>query len=262
MHQQVGQLLNKNLRWVLASEIGTSHIKANTHKQDWARSIKLSSQIGEVSFSIISDGAGSTTMGRYGAALICYSFCQKVREHFKLNSILPNDDELWSWVDHTRELINYSASKRNMERREFSATLLALLITPLDVITLHIGDGSIVARKVDEQWLSLSWPDSGEYASTTYFLIDDPHPKLKISRYKNEFNAFSLFSDGIESLALDFKNRCPHPPFFNSLLKSVDESCSTGEIIKLSSALAAFLNSQKVNERTDDDKSLIIISTK
>jgi hypothetical protein len=254
--------LIKNLRWANASVIGTSHLKAGTRKQDWLRSVQLKTALGKVSFSIVSDGAGSASMGGEGAALICYSVTQRIREHFKVSSDIPTDDQIWTWIDGARELINECAQKRNLQRREFSATLVALLVTPTDVLAFHIGDGSIVARNSEQQWVPLSWPETGEYASTTYFLIDDPAPKLRIARFKNEFNAFSLFSDGIENLALDFKMLSPHPPFFNSILRPLDETDKAGKITNLSSALANFLNTSKINDRTDDDKSLIIISTK
>lgn len=252
----------KRLRWAIASVIGTSHIKSGTRKQDWARCFQLKSEVGDVLFGIVSDGAGSASFGGQGAALICHSLAQRVREYFKYNSEMPDDTEIWSWIDSARDLIGESANKRDIPRREFSATLVAIIVTDSEVLSLHIGDGSIVARTQDQQWVSLSWPETGEYASTTYFLIDDPAPKLRISRHKNEFNAFSLFSDGIENLALDFKSQCPHPPFFNSLLKSVDDTAILGNVKNLSDALFSFLGSDKINERTDDDKSLIIISAR
>lgn len=254
--------LSKNLRWAIASETGTSHLKVGQKKQDWARCTHIEAPIGTVSFSIISDGAGSASFGGEGASLICYSITQKIREYFQTSLSMPNDDEIWSWIDYTRDLISQCAQKRNIPRREFSATLVGLLVINMHVVTFHIGDGGIVARKENEEWISLSWPETGEYASTTYFLIDDPFPKLKILRYKNEFNAFSLFSDGIENLALDYKNNKPHPPFFNGLLNPLDQIINSKNIKELSNALADFLNGEKINERTDDDKSLIIISTK
>lgn len=251
-----------NFRWAIASVIGTSHIKSGTRKQDWARCFQVKGESGEILFGIVSDGAGSASFGGQGAALICSCLSHRIRQYFKNKEIMPDDAEIWSWIDSARDLISESANKKNISRREYSATLVAIIATKSEVLTLHIGDGSIVARKPDNQWVSLSWPESGEYASTTYFLIDDPAPKLRITRFENEFNAFSLFSDGIENLALDFQAQVPHPPFFNSLLKAVDDSTSSGNIGGLSIALSSFLNSSKVNERTDDDKSLIIISVK
>lgn len=255
-------MINK-LRWAIASAIGTSHLRSGTRKQDWARCLHINALDNDIFFGIVSDGAGSASYGGQGAAIICYSLTQKVRLHFKKKSKMPDDNEIWSWIDSTRDLIGKSASNQNISRREYSATLVAMIVTRAEVLIFHIGDGCVVARKADNlQWISLSWPETGEYASTTYFLIDDPFPKMKITRYVNEFNAFSLFTDGIENLALDFKINAPHPPFFNNLLKAVDDSTLRKNLSSLSSALFEFLNSEKINERTDDDKSLIIVSTK
>lgn len=140
-----------NLRWAIASVIGTSHIKLGTKKQDWARCLKISSKSGDVLFGIVSDGAGSASLGGEGAALICHCLSQRARQHFKNNVEMPNDAEIWSWIDSARDLIGESSVKQNVPRREYSATLVSIIVTNTEVLTLHVGDGSIVARKSDNQ---------------------------------------------------------------------------------------------------------------
>ena len=128
------------------------------------------------------------------------------------------------------------------------------------VVVAHVGDGAVVARGQDGNWRALSWPENGEYASTTYFVTDDPAPRLRIARLAPEFDAYAAFSDGIEDLALDHTAAMPHQPFFRSMIAPLDGNEAFGKDPSLSSALAKFLDSDRVCARTDDDKSLILAS--
>ena len=66
-----------------------------------------------------------------------------------------------------------------------------------------------------------------------------------------------MFSDGLQRLALDFAKTIPFEPFFQGLFPSVRAmSADDGE--KLTQSLTDFLNSPRINERTDDDKTLIL----
>ena len=104
----------------------------------------------------------------------------------------------------------------------------------------------------------MSWPDQGEYAATTYFVTDDPHAKLRVSRTEFPIVAAAAFTDGIERLALDFTTREPHFPFFDGVFRPLDESPTVGRDMVLSGKLSAFLDSEAVNKRTNDDKTLVL----
>ena len=62
----------------------------------------------------------------------------------------------------------------------------------------------------------------------------------------------SLLTDGLQMLALDYANNIPHVPFFSPLFKLTTEENFTIE------ALSRFLESERVCERTDDDKTLVL----
>jgi hypothetical protein len=66
-----------------------------------------------------------------------------------------------------------------------------------------------------------------------------------------------MFSDGLQRLALVYESQTAYTPFFEpmfSVLRKADlAACDT-----LSDQLARFLSSPKVNERTDDDKTLVL----
>jgi hypothetical protein len=185
-----------------------------------------------------------------------------LRRHFVGTATLPTDDDIWSWVDLARDRLSVAADKRAKPRRAFASTLVMLAATGEAVLTAHVGDGAVVGRSNVDDWATLSAPENGEYASMTYFLTDDPAPRLRISRFSGAYTALAVFSDGIENLALDHKTNAPHAPFFRSMLAPLDNATDTGRSVQLSSALSAFLGGPRVCEKTDDDKTLILASTR
>jgi len=51
-----------------------------------------------------------------------------------------------------------------------------------------------------------------------------------------------------------------HGPFFDSMFPAVRRSTASGVDVELSRALGVYLSSAPVNQRTDDDKTLILAS--
>jgi hypothetical protein len=137
--------------------------------------------------------------------------------------------------------------------------LAAVIVTPSETLALHIGDSAVVGRKGGE-WDVLCWPENGEYASSTYFITDDPEPRLNITRQPREHDAFALFSDGVGDLALTHLEQAAHSRFFDPMLRPIDVAPGEGRLAELSVKLANYLAGPSVCERTDDDKTLILIA--
>jgi hypothetical protein len=57
---------------------------------------------------------------------------------------------------------------------------------------------------------------------------------------------------------LDFATRTPHAPFFDRMSAPLDRLSAPGRDRGLSQALGAWLGSQAVAARTDDDRTLLL----
>ena len=126
-------------------------------------------------------------------------------------------------------------------------------------LILHVGDGCAVVRERGaEAWIAASWPDHGEYASTTFFMTDENDLRLRITRQNGNIDSVALLSDGLERLALNFAEKLPFPGFFNAVFAPVFGSACVGRDAELSAALKAYLGSASILARTDDDKTLIL----
>lgn len=243
-------------RWAAASEIGTSHIRNGVRLQDaYAVSIVGDDCI----FAIVSDGAGSAEFSAFGAWLVCRSLTVRFRDWLRTNSELPNDELLFEWIDEIRDRITVIAERRGSTPRQFASTLAAVIATPTETLTLHVGDSAVVGRR-GEEWDVMCWPENGEYASTTYFVTDDPEPRLNITRHPREHEAFALFSDGVGDLALSHSEQTASPQFFNPMMRPVDNASDIGRLPELSAKLRTYLAGSAICERTDDDKTLVLIS--
>lgn len=243
-------------RWASASVIGTSHIQTGDRLQDAHAVAELSNGC---ILAVVSDGAGSAKYGAYGAWLICRFLLVRFREWVRVHSDLPSDEDLADWIDDLRDRISATATHRQSTPRQFAATLAAIVVTPDEAVTLHIGDSAVVGRKGIE-WDVLCWPENGEYASSTYFITDDPEPRLNISRHTRQHDAFALFSDGVGDLALSHLEQNAYPRFFDPMFRPVDAASGKGRLVELSAKLATYLAGPSVCDRTDDDKTLILIS--
>lgn len=245
--------------WAAAASRGTSHERTGTRLQDAHSCFQLRHPL-DPFVAIVSDGAGSASKGGEGASLICRSIGIRAREHFSRTiDRLPTNQQIEEWLDATRDLLDAVAKRRTVATREFAATLVCVVSDGRDSVIAHVGDGCAVLRSAATgTWSSPSWPDHGEYASTTYFVTDENLLKLRIVRHSEEISAVAVFSDGIERLVLDFANQQPSQAFFEQVIRPVAASQAGGRDALLSAQLRAYLASASVNARTDDDKTLVL----
>lgn len=245
-------------KWVAASVRGTAHAGDGVRRQDAARVLTT-----DAGFLIVvaCDGAGSTSHGGLGAALAARALSSRASRWIDLDGALPTAELIEGWVYDIRETIALAAMRRGLTSGDFATTLVAAISNGTATITAQIGDGAIIARERATACLvALSWPENGEYAAMTYFLTDAA-PHLRIGMVDGiALECLAVMTDGLERLALDFARRAPHEPFFARMFAPVANSPEAGHNHALSRQLANFLDSEPVNSRSDDDKTLILAS--
>lgn len=246
-------------KWILAAHKGTSHEKSGVRLQDALKCFSVEKKKRSIIFCVVSDGAGSASHGGQGASIVCRKFTQAARKHFSNEFSIPTDSIIDTWIDQARDSIFLAASRRNLTSRDFAATLICVISNGEQSLIVHIGDGcAVLLDAKSKEWVAPSWPDHGEYASTTYFITDESDLKLRITRYQTPISSIAIFSDGLERLALDFSVQKPFSGFFDGISRPLAQSKKIGKDTTLSSALTRYLNSEAINSRTDDDKSLIL----
>lgn len=246
--------------WVSGSATGTSHLRINRGCDDAGACIFVPGKCESALVAVCSDGAGSAQQSSVGSRIIVRSFCRSVRGYLKGGGTLADlSREIASdWLDDMRGRIEITSRSAGLTPRDFAATLVGCIVGERTAKVLHVGDGAAVYRTISsEEWVVGSWPSHGEYASTTYFVTDDPEPSFRLSEINAAISELAVFTDGIEHLVLNFSTRTAFPPFFNQMFSGFRAE-GIGKNRTLSRHLFRYLGSPSVCDRTDDDKTLLL----
>ena len=140
--------------------------------------------------------------------------------------------------------------------RDFATTILFAVLSDVGNIFIQIGDGAISIGTATELQCVFH-PQKGEYANTTHFATEEHFEKYLMFKAINEsVERLAMHTDGIEMISL-INLETPSIAFFNPFFEGLnDEPAGYNE--GLSMELAEFLASDRVNKRTNDDKTLVI----
>lgn len=243
--------------WAAASRRGVAHERCDEARQDAFRIVSPPDNEGHLSI-VVCDGAGSASHGGAGAAVAAWTLASCARSWLAATRRLPEPDGAACWVLLARERIQQAAARRNLAARDFATTVVAVVSDGSSSLTIHIGDGAVAARNSTGAWITLSWPEQGEYASTTRFLTDESAMSLRIERHDFAIDRLAVMSDGLERLALDFRTGQPHAAFLEPMAQPLASRGGRGHDVLLSRSLASYLDGDRVNQRTDDDKTLVL----
>src|SRR5262249_25620448 len=158
-----------------------------------------------------------------GAKLACLTFLNLAAE--ALGRGLPVQDisirQLHGWHEQLRGRLSLEGCLRGLELRDFACTLLTAVVSKDAAVFSQIGDGAIVLAEADG-YQPVFWPQMGEYASTTFFLTaPDFAERMAFRIIESTVDELSLFTDGLQSLALHYASRNAHAPFFAPLFEGL-----------------------------------------
>lgn len=210
---------------------------------------------------VAADGAGSATRSRAGAEQACRTLLAECASW-----LVETTDNDWqptvaaSWLHSIQDILAQQAVDADLPVREFACTLLGAIVAPDRALFLQIGDGAIVIGTRDS-YRPVFWPQGGQYPNETWF-VTDPNAAscLECTVLTESIAEIALLTDGLQPLALHYQSRQAHEPFFRPMFQGLRDYPEDGSPDALTQALEQFLDSQAVNQRTHDDKTLILAS--
>lgn len=246
-------------RYVAQSVTGPAHRAAGKPCQDCCGAWVLGDEPAAVLVACVADGAGSAEFGGEGAAIARRFILKNALAYFKAHGSFQqlSAADARAWCEDVRHQIGVSVAAHGATPRDFATTLCVAIVAPDHAAFFQIGDGAIVLRRRGV-FGAVFWPQSGEYANSTNFLTAEGYEAhLEFISVRGATSDVALITDGMERMALSFERRSPHPPFFRPLF---DELVASTNLERLSEDLALFLQSDSVQARSDDDKTLVIAS--
>jgi len=243
-------------RAIGAAVRGVSHERSGTPCQDAQASRVLP---GGLVLAVVADGAGSARLSDLGAQTAVLETMLALEAG--LYDGLPSTEESWQSLvaeafSSARQAVLNMAEENNESAREYACTLAAAAVTPTWLVAGQIGDGAVIARDENGDMFAATRLQRGEYANETHFIVEsDALEQAVIQAFERPVSGLAVMSDGLIRLALKMPSQEPHLPFFEPLFRFAgsvkDESDAASQLI-------GFLDSQRVNQRTDDDKALVL----
>jgi hypothetical protein len=239
-----------------ALSVGTSHLSSGLACQDAADWRLLPSGLLAIA---LADGAGSAPESETGANLAVNEALIAL-ENAAANET-PDDPGAWGLAVQeaflaARQSLEAEAEAAGLPVQAFATTLICLVAAGDGLVLGQIGDGVLVARTPAGDLHTLTQPQRGQYANETLFLtMPGALEQAYFQVIELELAGLAVMSDGLSRLALQFPSYAPHAPFFIPLWTFTAQAQS-GQLAN--QELAAFLASERVCARTDDDKSLVI----
>ncbi len=252
-------------RAIARSAVGTSHLKQQMPCQDYG-DCKI---LNDVMIGAVADGAGSAKYADIGAKLAVNTVlgylkkmakCLQKRKHVCQLNHQPSEEAARKLFAKTVKKVGIAfkeqAASKGYSVQDLACTLLVVIATPNWVAAMQIGDGFITVRCQLEEPQLLFPPDKGEYVNETTFVTSANAlntMRVCVRSGKQEF--ICAATDGLERVAIRMSDWTAFVPFFQPLEQYLRE---TFDPEKEDEYLKRFLNSDRLNARTDDDKTLLL----
>ena len=234
---------------------GTSHIATGKPCQDAIETRRVESPHGPGLVIAIADGAGSAKYSDVGSQTVVQFLSAAAEARAADFRTLTRGDVL-GWFDGARRhLENCVSAETGCATEGLASTALVAIVWKEGGVFAQVGDGAWVVQTAGGL-SNVTWPYTGEYANQTKFVTSgDASGHFAFEARDGPLLAVAGFTDGIQSLALDYRARKVHQPFFQRLLEPLR---GTADVKTLGASMSAFLDSPPVNQRTDDDKTLFL----
>jgi hypothetical protein len=207
----------------------------------------------------VADGSGSVPLAAIGSAVAVREAV--VETVTRLGRGLPERAEKWrklllEVLHATREAVKTAAARRARHTDDLATTLILAVAAAGRVAVAQVGDGAVVARRIDGGFQALTRPPAVEQANECAFLTSTVwRDEAQFGVLCGPTTGLALFTDGLQRLALRMPEGEPHAPFFGPLLQML-----AGEVEKQRAQrhVQGFLESRRVAERTGDDLTLLL----
>ncbi len=260
-----------------ASVIGNGHTREGLPCQDahtvWQENGNF--------VAVVCDGAGSCKHSDLGSRMVA-DFALAQLQHLLLPE--ANLDEFdqagWSafvyeFVKAIQRKLSEFSDEENINYKDLSCTIIAIVATADRLLTFHVGDGRGGYQLGDGSWRAFMTPYHGEEANETVFVTssiwESPEDYIETSIIEAQIKAVCLMSDGCEQasfqcnlydqdLEVFYDPNVPHAPFFDpnvAALRAFHHEKKPQE--EVNALWAAFLQNgnQKLSFESDD-KTLVL----
>ena len=243
-------------RWTAVSVAGTNHERAGRACED----ASLVGRVGRTGLgAAVADGAGSVPHARLGAEVTVQALVgalQRDGERYAAAALWR--EAMTGTADAARAGLEARAAEQACALRDLSATGMLAWAWDDGLAGLQVGDGAIVYGLADQpgRLRTLTAPQRGEYANETVFLTSPTwRDHMQIEIVHGAIDRFAIVSDGLQMVSMTLASGEPHAPFFERLFAFLREE---PDDVSRRAQVETLLRSERICERTADDKTLVV----
>ena len=240
-----------------ASVQGTSHIQTDTPCHDAHRYRILPGNWGYI--ACVSDGMGSAIAAEIGSDVASSFIVDYLEKH--IDPKLDDEDIIMiikeGFIEVHDQLL-MAASERDLKVKDLNATLLVFVSLQDRQFYGQVGDCSAIGKHKDI-YRVLVEQQRGEYANATFSVCDLNSIEHGIYQKVDGFYPMvALMTDGIEGISISSKDKTVSHLFYDPFFQAFQHEKFHQKDVE--AALERFLSSERINKKTDDDKTLLFIS--
>lgn len=254
------------------SEAGILHLKNQQPCQDYGDYVIN----GDFLIGAVADGAGSAKCSHIGAK----ETVTFMINHFSkfINKSRIRLLKKYKNIDREKSLLTLSTAKiksifiraikklqtklqtiaenLNCSFKDLACTLILFIANQEGIYAMQIGDGFLTISFPEENYQLVFTPYKGEYHNETFFITSDiAIESMQCKFIKGNYPFICASTDGLEFVALKLPELIPFSPFFRPLEQYMFQ---TEEPEKEDEYIINFLKSERLNLRTNDDKTLLL----
>ena len=198
----------------------------------------------------VADGAGSAKHGGEAASAVVDSLLAWQSS----KPTMTVAEELLEEMRLTQGLLHAMAVKSEEPRNAYNCTALLVHVSRGGCChALSVGDSWLTYADEEGAWVCPLPPQKGQYANETSFLVSTEEAQWQVGAWQLPAkSSMVLLTDGLDDVAIHQGN--PYAPFFHSLTEALDD------VAEKASWLESFLESQRVDARCPDDRTVLCLT--
>lgn len=184
-------------------QIGSTHLNRNMDSDDVIYTCEKPGLL----FYGIADGQSEKKYCRQGAAAVLKSIEEYIRQKkiYDLSQYQHLDEIQYEIIRIVRKKLEQLALAGQAMISDFASTILAMGIDPItgQYITVHLGDGGILGKRIDGSLNFISGPENGITSKYTWLTTSEGallHLRIGFGQISNYCQAV-MFTDGAEAIS-------------------------------------------------------------
>lgn len=209
---------------------------------------------------LVADGAGSATHAGIGAEIAVETASHHLVASFSGESELKLEvalEQVFFAFDRCHLRLSEYAEHLELPLSAFHTTLTCVVALDDGFVIGKIGDGVVAGALRDGEMALFAPPENGKYVNMTYFVTQLPTHPVRLSIWDGLPESIAVSTDGLLDVAFDdpYGKCIPWGGFFSPITEWVS---SAPESVDKNATLASFLNSDRIQGRSDDDLTLVL----